>query len=586
MTRLVLLLTISHLMITLAQGTTYYVANTGTDTNSGLDAGHPWGHAPGMTACASVCATTTLQPGDSVLMNRGDTWRDILTTDASGTAASPINFGAYGSGPNPVISGADVISSWVSENENAFVAYYSAAIPNQPGNVLVDASNRLALNTNSKTSLVPGQWFWDSTTGRVYARLAGDSNPASHVVEGTQRSFGIDNTKAYHTFSNISVYGVTSVGYYEDGGANTVTSNVSSTWNDDIGMLVRGAFPIYNNPTASHNLGYGIAIGNITTSAQGVTLNNPTTQFNVHSGIEIDQTVGVTVNGGDSSFNGNGTIEGNGMDVSSTGGINAQNIAINNFNGHDNRGNGFDAVGNGANGAVNIVIAGGSYYNNTGGPDLCSGIRLDTNTNQSRVQYVRSYNNQSGGIVVEDHAHDNQILYNLVYGNARGITHSNGTGANVLYYGNIAYGNSIAGMQIASENAPATVKNNIFMNNSTYGIITDDGNTDAIDYNDIYGNGTNYSGISKPPHDINADPEFLNAVGADFRIGASSPVIHAGANLGSPYNLALDPRTTSPPFATVNQSSIGGGWNIGAFVYMPGITPLPTAPTNLKASVH
>jgi len=563
------LLALSCLTVGIAQATTYYVASSGGDSNSGIDTAHPWAHAPGMTGCASVCASTTLSPGDSVLLNSGDVFRVALVTTFAGAEGNPINWGAYGTGTNPAISGAALLTNWTSESEGTFTAYYSTSVSTLPRNVLVDASSRLVVNSDSKTTLTPGQWFWDSVNKRVYTRLVGDNSPSGHIIEGTEIGIAIDNKQSYLTFTNISVYGSTSVNYYDDGANNTVSTNLSSSWSDSVGVLIRGANSVHTNLSASNNIAYGIELGNIITGAQNITLNNPTAQHNGQSGILAAQTPILTINGGESSFNGSATVEGNGIGISSTGGYNASNITINNFNSHDNQGNGITVVGNGTNGATGVLVNGGQWYGNANGPAPCSGIRFDTNTNNSTVEYVVSYNNQSAGIVVEDNSHDNTIIYNRTYGNLRGITHSNGTGANVVYYGNVAYGNSLSGFEVSLENGQATIKNNILMNNGINGYKTDGSGTDVVDFNDVFGNPTNYSGIAKPPHDINVDPLFLNAAGKDFRLKPRSPATDTGTNLGKPYNLALDP-TALASLGTLDQSSTGSGWEMGAFVYLPG----------------
>jgi hypothetical protein len=564
----------------IVSATTYYVANTGNNANVGTDPGHPFAFSPGMVGCTLTCAGVTLSAGDVVLFNRGDTWRDTLTTSVSaGVAGNPIHYGAYGTGANPIISGADLLTSWTVEGSN----YFSSSTSVKPGSVLVDASSRLKQNTVSKDSLVPGQWFWESGTNRVYLRFIGDGNPAGHVIEGTQRAYAIRNTRNWLTFTNISTYGTTKVGEYEDSSNNTVLTSVSGAWTDVDGLLLRGGFVTCSDCRGANNLTYGISMDGISTGAHDITLNNPLTQHNVGNGIQVTQTVGVTINGGDSSFNGSASVEGNGISITSTGGVNAANITITNFSAHDNLGNGLSAFGDvKTSGCTNIMINGGKWYNNITGIDPSSGIRFDQNTNNSTVQYATVFNNQSAGIVNEVNANNNKILYNIVYGNHDGLAQSNGTGVNVLWYGNVSYNNTAWGFAHVSGSTSAIVKNNIFMSNGVAGYFTDgSGNADTVDFNDVFANTTNYSGVSKPPHDINSDPLFLNAAAKDFRIGAGSPVIHAGADLGEPYNLALDPRTPFP-YRNLDQNSAGAGWDIGAFIYMPGIVQPPATPTGLK----
>jgi Right handed beta helix region len=83
--------------------TTYYVAAAGSDANVGTDTGHAW------QTVAKVNGST-FSAGDSVLFNRGDVWYGTsLTVPSSGSSGSPILFGAYGSGANPVIKGSTLL---------------------------------------------------------------------------------------------------------------------------------------------------------------------------------------------------------------------------------------------------------------------------------------------------------------------------------------------------------------------------------------------------------------------------------------------------------------------------------------------
>ena len=82
-----------------ARATTYFVAAAGSDSNSGTSSSAPW------QTVAKVNGST-FSPGDSILFNRGDIWYGTaLTVPSSGTSGSPITFGAYGSGSNPILKG-------------------------------------------------------------------------------------------------------------------------------------------------------------------------------------------------------------------------------------------------------------------------------------------------------------------------------------------------------------------------------------------------------------------------------------------------------------------------------------------------
>jgi len=64
---------------------------------------------------ADINAFSALAAGDSVLFRKSQTWREQLTVSATGTEGNIITLGAYGTGSDPIISGADLISSWTEE---------------------------------------------------------------------------------------------------------------------------------------------------------------------------------------------------------------------------------------------------------------------------------------------------------------------------------------------------------------------------------------------------------------------------------------------------------------------------------------
>ena len=74
------------------KGRVYYIANDGDDNNNGRSAKYPW-----KTLARSY--REGLQPGDVVLLKRGDLWREVLE------CASGVTYSAYGEGEKPRIYG-------------------------------------------------------------------------------------------------------------------------------------------------------------------------------------------------------------------------------------------------------------------------------------------------------------------------------------------------------------------------------------------------------------------------------------------------------------------------------------------------
>lgn len=95
--------------------TTYYVATAGNDLNNGTSVRTPF---QSLTKVNSL----TLQPGDSVLFRRGDTFRGTLLIRQSGTREKPIRFDAYGSGYKPVLAGSVPVGNWTKKEANIWQA--------------------------------------------------------------------------------------------------------------------------------------------------------------------------------------------------------------------------------------------------------------------------------------------------------------------------------------------------------------------------------------------------------------------------------------------------------------------------------
>jgi hypothetical protein len=95
-------------------GPVYYVATTGSDSNSGKDVDHPF---LTITKAASVAVA-----GDTVVIRAG-VYRESVTLPHSGAAGSPIAFQSY-PGETVTVSGADVIpsQSWTVHSGSIYQA--------------------------------------------------------------------------------------------------------------------------------------------------------------------------------------------------------------------------------------------------------------------------------------------------------------------------------------------------------------------------------------------------------------------------------------------------------------------------------
>jgi hypothetical protein len=74
----------------------YYIAASGSDSNSGLSEASPLAHLPGMPTCTGNCAAVTPAAGQGFIFRGGDTWGtdDLgLSWKWSGTSSAPIYIG-------------------------------------------------------------------------------------------------------------------------------------------------------------------------------------------------------------------------------------------------------------------------------------------------------------------------------------------------------------------------------------------------------------------------------------------------------------------------------------------------------------
>ena len=156
--------------------TTYYVSNSGSESANGTSTTTPW------QTVAHVNAQT-FNPGDSILFQAGGTWREQLIVPSSGSAGSPITFGAYGSGNNPIFMASLNKSSTADWTLSSTNVWYTSGFPSDVGSIFVNGNIVLTGKVGSLAGLSSqGQFYYQS--GSVY--MYSTSNPATYYSGGIE----------------------------------------------------------------------------------------------------------------------------------------------------------------------------------------------------------------------------------------------------------------------------------------------------------------------------------------------------------------------------------------------------------------
>lgn len=512
---------------------TYYVdATLGTDDNDGLSEATAW------KTIAKVNASSFV-PGDSILFNRGDTWREQLTVPGSGSSGSPITYGAYGSGVLPIINGSNIMTGFANGGSNI---WDKTGVTTQPNIAIIGGS--LGTHVASRAACTaPGNWYWTGNTLSVYAT----SDPSGNIEAG-QRDYGIWNSYAYITIQNI----------------HTTKTNHSGIRCDDIWS---GHGIIYNpqtvGVTSDYNYNNGIMFGADGANSVNVLCQNNTVNYNGASGIFIgnwDATVtGVTIQ--------NNTLNANCWQSTSPflntiGGIYVTSTG---------NGSAYDHT------TTNAVI----QYNTVTGTANDPGIWMDTVGSNVIVQYNNSYSNYDG-FMVED-SDGVQVSYNLSYNNTRLGIHVDRLVHNNLVYNNTIYGCDTGLATGWTDPSAGGVTGNLIKNNISWGNTTTAFSANNGGQNDgTNGSGNVYANNILGPEAINfiawgaskystlaawqttssqsgnlaSDPLFVSIATPDFHLLSSSPAIKGGTSVGLTRDYVGNPVGTPPTIGAYEYYSL------------------------------
>ena len=253
--------------------TTYFVSNGGSNFNKGTSSGMPWAFAPGMAGCTAACASTRLQPGDSLLFKRGDTWRDELDIPRSGLVTGVLAIDAYGSGPNPIISGSSVLEKggWALTRAQFT---YGRPLSTDPGRIVSQNGQLLSLQTSLGTvESSPGSFFWSSNTLFVHPLDNTDPNNDSSAYEAAVRPYAVNiSGKSYITIQNLTVTGALKVGLLIQNASDHITVRDSAALYNNWQGFASGADGgsssnvVFQRLTSHHNFTYAGIFGNVNIS--------------------------------------------------------------------------------------------------------------------------------------------------------------------------------------------------------------------------------------------------------------------------------------------------------------------------------
>ncbi len=511
-----------------SSATVYYVDSAaGNDNQSGTSSSAPW------KTLAKV-SSHSYSAGDQILLKNGSTWREQLNVPSSGASGKPIVFGTYGSGSPALINAADVVGNWSS-----FSGYiYRADISWSPSNVWYNGT--FLTKASSLGSLTSSQkWFYSS--GTLYIWAPANANPNGHTVEADHRSRAINiASRSYITINGISMKNSTSslVAVWNGSHITVENSALKNAW---MGVYASASSPylLVDHCTMTVDSGY---VGRDFVFVSSTTADDPIVSNNVVG--NISGFVAIMFNDVDNAQAYGNTITGSGSGIETA----ATTRSVSGALIHDNAI--FDSDHRFQDGeSIKIrgtppYTASASVYRNyiQGGPYTWDGV--------------------GGWYAVNSKVYANIVMGSTQYGIQFTLDSLNNEFTN-----NTLYKNTIAGIALYT-NGSAQVKNNIIQLSSV-GISADSGVSVTEDYNIINQVPTLRSvQIHAGSHDTTENPAFVTSTpkaSNDFKLGSSSPAIKSGSNLGSPYNMILDPDGTVFPYPDLDQDSYG--WERGAFAY-------------------
>jgi hypothetical protein len=529
--------------------TTYYLdATGGDDSNNGTSPETAWKSLDQIYLLTVVYHQ--IFAGSQILLKAGETWDGQIIVSALGTASLPIILGKYGTGANPILYGDMHTAAWTEVPGHPGI-YQAAAgrgttlYKAYEGTTELTVENEDSLDFDNPTDvetylngLAAGSWgpryMYGVTQTLVYVKTLDGSAPTN--VKVFRDEVIHVSTSSYFTIQDLDIR-QTGYGIMADTSDHMTVQRVSVQDTLQVGIALSSNV----NNTAIQDCTTD-RTGNDGIYSIGISLANPNTNLSIlrNTVSNVQHTVLGLQTYGDGDCIGvqwqvNTLIEDN----------SCQHIRASCFS-NDEETNDITRRNYcyAANSTSGLHGTGNAFYDNV--IDVGDGTPSD----------VMSAVDIGGG--------NPTVLYNnVIYGGSSpgGSVFNPGGSGQVIFRNNILYSTGTRLLWWGNSNGASVSDNNLFYFSGTPVF-----HYSSTDYNSLAA----YSAATgQDTHSIFADPKFTDPATSNFTLQASSPAINAGANLGDTYKLGLDPRS-SFPWATLDQTAYGSGWEIGAFSFMPG----------------
>jgi len=240
---------------------TIYYVNTAADAGGDGTTQELTGEHCAFKTIAQVNAASPAA-GDSVLFNKGNEWREQLTIPTSGSDGSPITYGAYGDGADPIINGADVVSTWTANSSSENIGDDSAFGVSSSYNANYIYAFSMTTNNAGTVSKISLYVQSEETSGAVKCAIYADSEgvPGSVIGNGITNEVNWNHNNEWVDFTFATDPSVTAATLYWlcvwSDVAHDQSRVVDSTYNMKFDSETYGTWPETFTNDGGHD-GYG-----------------------------------------------------------------------------------------------------------------------------------------------------------------------------------------------------------------------------------------------------------------------------------------------------------------------------------------